>query len=137
MPAFVDWPRRKSGIRPNFPQMPQAQQSFRKWHSFTWVTKLHGQLIGDKWKAKRPQKTVSKVEREIKLRTDVISNPPKDFPNLKHPSGCSLQYIIMLAECLGGAEWYEPYIRRTDEYLVANPKKEAEMKAALKELAKR
>jgi hypothetical protein len=133
--AFEPWPKRKSGIRPNFNQMKQAQHAHLRWRALTWVTRLHGKQTGDLWQQKRPSKTVSKVDKEVKLRADLITNPPEHFPDLKF-AGCSLQYIIMLNECLGGAKWYKPYIRRPDEYVQRTAVSKNEMDAMLKEFAK-
>ena len=133
--AFEDWPKRKSGIRPNFSQMKQAKTSHIRWRALTWVTKIHGAMIGDPWKQKRPAKTVSKADKEVKIRSDLIKNPPEHFPDLKY-AGCSLQYIILLNECLGGAKWYKPYIRRPDESVLKTAMSKNQMDAMLKEFSK-
>lgn len=108
------WPKHKNGIRPGFSKQEYVKATHRKWRALHWATKIHGAMIGDLWKAKRPGITVAKVDKEIKLKGSVLEHPPEYFPELKF-AGCSLQYIIMLAECLGGAAWYRPFIRRQDE----------------------
>ena len=131
--AFEPWPKHKSGIRPNFSLMKQANTAHIRWRALTWVTKLYGKMIGDAWRYKRPSITVSKVDREIKLRSDLITNPPSHFPELQY-AGCSLQYIIMLNECLGGAKWYVPFIRRLDEQVNNTAVSKNRMDIMLKEL---
>lgn len=130
--AFEDWPKRKSGIRPNFKHRPLVKRVHLRWRALTWVARLHGKMIGDAWKEQRPGKTVAKVDKEVKLRADLLTNPPEHFPDLKF-AGCSLQYIIMLNECLGGAKWYKPYIRRPDEYVQRTAVSKNKMDAMLKE----
>ena len=112
---FEPWPKHKSGIRPGFLKRTIVRSAKRKFDALYSLVMMYGEKINDLWRVQRPKREVSRVDREIKLKTSVLENPPELFPNLRHPAGCSLQYLIMIAECLGGAEWYESYINRHDE----------------------
>ena len=112
-----DWPKHRSGIRPEFPKMPAAYPLIVKWNALQILVMIRGKQTNDLWKLKRPQKELSRIDREIKLKVDVLENPPELFPQLKHPAGCSLQYLLMICEILGGSQsdWYEQYLNRLDE----------------------
>lgn len=109
------WPKHKSGIRPDFLKQPIVRAAKKKYDALFSLVTMYGTKINDLWRVKRPKREVSRIDKEIKLKTSVLESPPELFPNLRHPAGCSLQYLIMLAECLGGAEWYNVYINRHDE----------------------
>ena len=132
---FEQWPKHKSGIRPAFSKQEYVKATHKKWRALHWATKLYGVKVGDLWKQKRPAVTVSKIDREIKLKGSVLENPPEYFPELKF-AGCSLQYIIMLAECLGGATWYRPFIKRQDEAVEKTTMSKNQMETLLQRFQK-
>ena len=109
------WPKHKSGIRKGYLNQPTVRSAKTKFDALFACVRLKGIQLNDLWRQKKPAKFVSKIDREIKLKTSVLESPPELFPELRHPAGCSLQYLIMLAESLGGADWYESYINRHDE----------------------
>lgn len=130
------WPKHRNGIREGYQKQPVISSLKRKWNALFTLTILQGQKTNDLWKQKRPSITVSKIDREIKLKVNVLENPPELFPELKHPAGCSLQYLIMLAEALGGADWYEAYIYRRDEADVKPAISEEKLETFLAKIAK-
>jgi len=109
------WPKHRSGIREGYLKQPFVRSVKTKFDALFACVRFQGILLNDLWRQKKPSKFVSKIDREVKLKTSVLENPPELFPELRHPAGCSLQYLIMLAESLGGADWYDAYINRHDE----------------------
>lgn len=87
-----------------------------KWNALLDLVRLQGYKQYDMWKIQRPRKTLSKVEKQVKLRSGILSDPPDTFPNLKHETGCSLQFIIICAEITECTDkWYEKFLSRPDE----------------------
>jgi len=133
--CFDTWKKSKSGIRPGFERMHYANIAHVRWVGLKTVIRMYGKKIGDRWIESRPSKVLTKIDKEVKIRSDLIINPPEHFPDLKY-AGCSLQYIIMLSECLGGANWYKPYIRRPDEFVKKTAVSRNKMDEMLKEFRK-
>ncbi len=109
------WPKHKSGIRPGYLNELPTRSAKTKFDALHICVIAYGNMKGDLWRQKKPGKFVAKIDREVKLNTSVLEKNPELFPGLRHTAGCSLQYLIMLAECLGGADWYETFINRFDE----------------------
>jgi hypothetical protein len=89
-----------------------------------FVVQIRGQKVNDRWRMKRPNKFVQQAEDKIKLKTILLETEPEEFPGLRHPSGCSLQYIATLAYLLGddGKDaWYRKYINPYAEGVVESP----------------
>lgn len=115
MTQLEKWPKHKSGIREVYKNQPCISNLIVKFEALHSLVRLNGVKTGNLWDQKVPSKKVKKIEQEVKLKISLADKPPELFPNNKHPSGCSLQYLIMIAEILGAPNWYEQYINRYDE----------------------
>ena len=136
MPSIPYWPKHKSGIRPGYQNEPIVRSAKTKFEALLACVRIKGVELNDLWRQKKPSKFVSKIDREIKLKTSVLDTPPELFPGLRHPAGCSLQYLIMLSESLGGADWYEPYINRHDEADIPAAISQEKLETILAKIAK-
>lgn len=88
------------------------------------LVQIRGRKEKDLWRQKRPDKFFQQAEDRIKLKVSLLDNPPDDFPNLRHPAGCSLQFVIMCAYLLGeeGEDaWFRQYINPYQEGIVESP----------------
>lgn len=87
-----------------------------KWNALIDLVRLQGIKENDLWKIQRPLKTLSKVEKQVKLKTNLLVESHDLFPNLKHITGCSLQFMIMCCEITDQKpKWYEKLLSRPDE----------------------
>lgn len=87
-----------------------------KWNALIDLVRLQGFKENDLWKIQRPLRTLSKVEKQVKLKTSLIVENPELFPGLKHITGCSLQFMIMCCEITNyQTKWYEKFLSRPDE----------------------
>lgn len=106
------WPKHRSGIRDGYENMPYIQALNTRWKALHTLVKLVGLRDNDLWKQKVPSKTIASLERQIKLKTNLLET---DETLLKHESGCSLQYLIFIAEIMGAENWYENLLNRNME----------------------
>jgi len=127
MSTIPEWPKHKSGIRKGFSKRPIIQAVATKWYALGIVIRLRGRQLSNKWLENGWKDKRKEVEQQSKLRTSTLGSDEKltlefngeqiTFVNGRHPSGCSIQYIIMLAECIDTSReaWYESIINRYHE----------------------
>jgi hypothetical protein len=81
-----------------------------KYDALLTACSVYGALKGDKWKEKKPLKYFTAAETVCKVSNNLLINTPPEFQNLRHPTGCSLQYIAILNHMLDGPNWSEQYM---------------------------
>jgi hypothetical protein len=94
----------------------QIEDSTAKWNALVSLVILKGHKENNLWHIKRPLKLLSSIEKKAKLKIALIENPPELFPNLRHISGCSLQFLVLCALIVDeNTKWVESYINIYDE----------------------
>ena len=83
-----------------------------KWRGLLAITRLRGLRDNDKWMEKRPRKYVKSAEEACKIKITLLDEEG-GLP-LRHPSGCSMQYIMLINELLGGT-WHHRYCNKFKE----------------------
>ena len=88
-----------------------------KWNGLKAAVMLRGKKENNLWMVKRPLKYVKQAEESCKLKITLLTEEDNEyFPNLRHPSGCSLQYIAMLSHILGG-KWQTKFTNPYSEFV--------------------
>lgn len=85
------------------------------------LVKLRGQKENNLYRVKQPSKFVDAALEKTKIKTAVLDMDLGEYEGLRHPSGCSLQFIIMCAYLLGedGEDaWYRKMVNPYQEGLV-------------------
>lgn len=90
-----------------------------KHRGLTALIRLRGKQLNDLWRQKKPDKEMARVEKTIRIKSSFLDNPPPEFPNLRHKSGCSLQFILMCNMIMGG-NIYKEYCNQFQEGIVEN-----------------
>jgi hypothetical protein len=78
----------------------------------------YGKYMTNGWSdhKKAEEEILKEREKKAKLKIALIENPPELFPNLRHISGCSLQFLVLCALIVDeNTKWVESYINIYDE----------------------